>query len=446
MSNSQAEAEVRARAQPTVNPESGLIDPTVADMVFMAINTPGFKGAVGLNVFVWSDPGAGKTSLVEDVIEWAQRDPNVIVLTRVSPEDMTGIPFRIEFPADKNNQPIPLDKDGNPTAPVDHIERYTAKMPDIRFKKISENPRAVIIFDDATNCTPAVQAATLDLLLERTFDDGTGRKISLKHVAMVAMANHGEGASLTPLLSPVANRFMHVWMDGRDYVQWWNNDCKSTLTVDPEKINTLDAEFPERYERAFALVKEFVKDKQLAAFTVPTPQDFPRSQDYAFASSRTYEFMARWIAIAEHFGVDSQRGIQGCIGDDKAKLFNEWMLQRELIAQAHQNKINWAKLAPSMQERIGLLAAQKFQTTDNLDGLLKSLQRLTDLTQNKSQDQSETAREYLIRRALGAKLRGSQETSPPLSPEQAAMVQRQWPKKYAEIRERLFPAAVQEVA
>src|SRR5205085_843144 len=154
--------------------------PTVADMVFLALNTPGFKGSQGLNVCIWSDPGEGKTSMVEDVVAKAERNRHVIVLTRVAPEDLTGIPNIIEVPVDARGNPLPPDKAHLAASKM----KLTVKVPDARFVDISRDPKAVIILDDATNSTPAVQAAALDILLERKFTDGRGQTVSLKHVSM----------------------------------------------------------------------------------------------------------------------------------------------------------------------------------------------------------------------------------------------------------------------
>ncbi len=408
------------RMAPTVN-KAGRINPTVADMVFVALNTPGYGGSQGLNMCIWSDPGGGKTSLVKEAAKIAGFNPYVIVLTRVAPEDITGIPRVIEVKLGKDGSPLADDAPAAERAKAE-TAYFTVKTPDLRFINISRDKKALVIFDDATNTTPAVQAAALDILLEKEFSDGAGQYLSLKHVPMVLMANHGEGASLTPFLAPVANRMMHVWMDNKDVFKWWQADRASQLTLDMKKVDTVAKEYPALLEKSWNLVNDYIKEKGVAAFSTPTPQDFPMSEDYAFATSRSYEFMVRWIAAAEHFGIDDARGIQGCIGLEKAAEFSKWRTLVELVNDAYARKIEWEVLKPDMQATVAIAAARRFQTDDQLSGLLASLKKLTKLSEG-SQDVSYHAREYLLKRALGKE-------EPKLTANQIFLVRTNWPERF----------------
>lgn len=435
------------RAAPRILP-GGLIEPTVADMVFVALNTPGFADAMGVNICIWSDPGNGKTKTVEQVIEMSGRKKYGLVLTRVAPEDMTGVPFKIEVYIDRDGKPLgPRASEAEKAAAEMRV--FTVKAPDLQFINISRDPRAVLMFDDATNSTPAVQAAALDIFLEKKFSDGTGGEVSLKHVPMVLMANHGEGASLTPLLSPVANRMIHVWMTSRDQLLYWTSHRKSQLTLNINKKNTLKAHWPTLEAKYWGMVEDYMievgylgdKDQHgkprldapwsmerdlpsnsksiygAQVLDSPSPQEFEEVESYAFATSRTWEFAVRWMAACEHFGVDDTRGVVGAIGVGKAKPFLEWRRVITLVEQTHQNKIDWSLLQPSEQQRISLRAAQTFEGDEQLTGMLRSFTKLRREAQG-SEDIYHQAREHLIKRAV---------ENDRMTPNQVFEIRRAWP-------------------
>ncbi len=396
------------------------IVPTVEDMIFIAINTPGYGGSKGLNICIWSDPGGGKTSIVKEATKHAGLNPYVIVLTRVAPEDITGIPRVIEVAVDENGSPLPATASEKQKSKAKKLF-FTLKTPDLRFVNIARDPKALVIFDDATNTTPAVQAAALDILLEKEFSDGAGNVLSLKHVPMVMMANHGEGASLTPFLAPVANRMMHVWMDNRDVLKWWMSDRASQLTITTSKACSIAAAYPELLDKNWKLANDYIKEKRLRAFTTPTPQDFPESDLYAFATSRSYEFMVRWMAACEHFGVADERGIEGCIGKEKAADFIKWREIIRLVDGAYSDTIDWKKLNPDKQREVAVQATRRFQTDDQLKGMLSSINRLTELNE-KSEDVIVDARKSLVKRAIG-------QEKPAMTRTQSAMVRKNWPEQ-----------------
>lgn len=423
MTEASSHNQMPKRMAPNVDAR-GRIQPTVADMVFVALNTPGYGGSRGLNLCIWSDPGGGKTSLVKEAAVVAGFNPYVIVLTRVAPEDITGIPRVVEVKVGADGQPLSQDatqaeKDAATTS------YFTVKTPDLRFVNISRDPKALIIFDDATNTTPAVQAAALDILLEKEFSDGASQYISLKHVPMVLMANHGEGASLTPFLAPVANRMFHIWMDNNDVFKWWNSGRLSQLTLDTKKADGIEAAYPALLEKHWTLVTDYIKEKNVNAFTTPTPQDFPNSEDYAYATSRSYEFMIRWMAACEYFGVDDTRGIKGCIGKRKANEFMKWRRINQLVYEIYDRTIDWKALTPDEQTSAAWTAAQRFKTDEQLTGLVASLTVLTKLCEG-SQDVSFQARESLIKRALG-------QEGDAMTANQIMVVRTAWPERFRKL-------------
>src|SRR4051794_2378250 len=88
--------DTNSQPSPATTNRSGLIEPTIADAMFLAITTPGYDGGTGLNLLVWGAPGTGKTATSKDVIARAGRSAFYVDLSLSAPEDLAGIP-RVMF-------------------------------------------------------------------------------------------------------------------------------------------------------------------------------------------------------------------------------------------------------------------------------------------------------------------------------------------------------------
>ena len=390
----------------------GKIEPTLSDLTLMAVIAPGYRGSRGLTMCFHSDPGTGKTSLMTKAIKQAGLHPYIIDMTRRAPEDVTGIPHPVKKDLaikDASGEQM-HNPDGTPTT----VEVwFTIKTPDITWATIEADRKAVIIFDDATNIPPAVQAAMLDIVLDKRFSDGAGGFVSLKHAAMLMAANYGDGSSLTPFLGPIANRAGHVVATARDnrlYYEAVNAydlerhpellaeaEDPELTTIDVAKAATLEQGWNLRYAKKLGLIARWATENR-NALTSPTPQDFPTPDDYAFATNRSYEFLARWLAVCEHFDVDTQRVTYGIIGKDKGRDFLEWMAVREQVAQALANTLDWKGLTPAQMGTVSKKAAGEATTREEVEGLIASFKRLEPAV-GMSQDPFRPGRELLIARA-----------------------------------------------
>jgi hypothetical protein len=137
--------------------------------------------AANLPVILWGAPGTGKTSAVLAMGERLGLPVEVVVGSIREPSDFAGLPV--------------LRDGGTWFAPPRWAERLAAGGPGILF------------LDELTTAPPAVQAAMLRVVLERTVGDLT----LPPSVRVVAAANPPEQAAdgwdLTP---PLANRLIHL--------------------------------------------------------------------------------------------------------------------------------------------------------------------------------------------------------------------------------------------
>jgi hypothetical protein len=393
------------RSEPTYNAKSGLIEPTVADAMFLAVSAPGYDGATGLNLLVWGDPGVGKTATAKDVLRRSGKHAFYVDLSLSAPEDLAGIPRVVFAEISEDGKVINYYFTTDEATP----DPVTGKMPqlailsvraiDATWMNIFNDPKAVLVADDLTNAAQMVQASLLRIALEKQVSDGKGGLLSLKHMAVLAMANFGDGNALQPLLGPLANRFSHLSVGMADVIKYYESGEKSQLTLDIGKSDTLDANFPALYDKYRGLIRTFVVEHGVTAFD-RAPTQFDTVEQHAYASPRTYEFCARWLAVCEHFGVQPDRFIRASIGMSKGGMLISWLRTRELGLQTLANKIDWSKLDIAECNNASMWAARNFSNVGELKNAVRSIDRLRKLREG-SNDNNVPARDYLIHRALG---------------------------------------------
>jgi MoxR-like ATPase len=137
--------------------------------------------ATGTPVILWGPPGTGKTASVRAVARSLGLPCEVVIASIHEPTDFSGLPI------------------------VDGGDVRLA--PPAWARRLSECETGLLFLDELTTAPPAVQAALLRVVLERTVGDlrlGDG-------VAVVAAANPpGQAADGWDLSAPLANRFCHL--------------------------------------------------------------------------------------------------------------------------------------------------------------------------------------------------------------------------------------------
>ena len=149
---------------------------------------------IGRPIFVWGPPGIGKSEIVGQIGEDANREVIDVRLSLWEPTDVKGIPFfnpatgKMEWAP-----PIELPSDPDSTA--------------------------ILFLDELTSAAPATQAAAYQLVLNGRI----GTYILPKGVSIVAAGNRDSDKGVTYRMpSPLANRFVHAEMkcNHTDWEQW----------------------------------------------------------------------------------------------------------------------------------------------------------------------------------------------------------------------------------
>jgi MoxR-like ATPase len=211
-------------------------------------------------LYVWGQPGVGKSRLAQQVAESMKVDYVDIRLSQRDPTDLRGIPAVIQEPCTCHEGRVTIDKKDylcpkcNGTGVIDRA----------RWLKPPELPtegRGIIALDELSSAPPLVQVSAYQLCLDRKIGEYTVPK----GYYIMAMGNRIEDRAVVYRMSTaLANRFVHVDFDFNmdDWITW-----ALARNISPNII-------------AFARFRP----------ELICPKFDPNSSEKAFATPRTWEF------------------------------------------------------------------------------------------------------------------------------------------------------------
>lgn len=253
-------------------------------------------GRVHVPVLLVSDPGVGKSSLVRGVAAAAAMPCAVVLGSIREPADIAGLPV--------------MTDDGVSLHP-----------PSWALTAAASETGAVVFLDELTTCPPAVQAALLQVALERQVGDLT----LPDGVRIVAGANPpdraADGYELSP---PLANRFCHVeyhpstseWLDGMS--AGWSAPPASRA-VTPDDTRTVATR---------STVLGFINARPDLLHVFPTD---PAATGAAWPSRRTWDMLAKALAgVRDDDHAARQALTFGLVGEGAGVAFLEWVAKADL--------------------------------------------------------------------------------------------------------------------
>lgn len=253
--------------------------------------------AAGVPVVLWGAPGTGKTSAIRAMAERAALPCETVIASIREPSDFAGLPV----------------------VRGDHVEFAPPRWA----LRLAEHGRGIAFFDEVSTAPPAVQAALLRVVLERTVGD----LVLPDSVSVIAAANPpdqaADGWDLSP---PLANRFCHLdWpIDGRTVAAGLAGGWPVAELP----------RLPDGWTARSAVTRSWV-----AGFLVVRPQlslavpDDPVSAGRAWPSPRTWDLAARLLAAGEAAGVAGEVRLQlvrGCVGTGASAEFLTWLDEADL--------------------------------------------------------------------------------------------------------------------
>lgn len=219
-------------------------------------------------VLLWGPPGIGKSQRLMALGSALDLPVEVVIASIREPSDFAGLP-------------VVHEGDGVDLCPPRWAQR------------LAQVGRGIVFLDELSCAPPAVQAALLRVVQERTVGDLT----LPPGVAVVAAANPPEqAAGGWDLPAPQANRWCHLSVASAadDWCSWVLGAQEA-----PDALR-----LPEGWEKKYlpqarALVSSFIRVRPTLLLQVPTSSD---AQSRAWPSPRTWEMASRLLGACTAVG------------------------------------------------------------------------------------------------------------------------------------------------
>lgn len=248
----------------------------------------------GVPVLLWGSPGTGKTSAITALGEQLGLLTEVVIASIREPADFSGLPIVI---------------DGS------------VKMaPPAWAKNLAEAGKGLLFLDEISTAPPAVQAALLRVVLDKTVGD-----LKLPdEISVVAAANPPEEAAggwdLTP---PLANRFCHIsWsINPEAWIEGFTNGFETN------KIKKLPKDWQKTLRQNKSLISSFIHLRPHLLLQVP------KEEVTAWASPRSWEMAAYLMTACDSVNADDDVKntlVIGCVGEGTGIEFLSWLKDLDL--------------------------------------------------------------------------------------------------------------------
>lgn len=291
------------------------------------VDALGVALAARVPVLLWGAPGTGKTAVIRGMARAAGWPSQTVIASIREPSDFAGLPIVLDGPmgqvgpageAGRTSPVAPSSPDARPS-PAGRV----SFAPPAWALAIAQAGEGVVFFDEISTAPPAVQAALLRVVLERTVGD-----LALPDgVAVVAAANPAEqAADGWELSAPLANRFCHLdWpVDAQTVAEGFSAGWPS-----PQPPALGDG-----WEARVAVTRSWVAGFLTVrpALTLAVPED-AAGAGRAWPSPRSWDMLARLQAAAESAAVGplaSSLLARGCVGQGPGVEYLTWLAEADL--------------------------------------------------------------------------------------------------------------------
>ncbi len=235
-------------------------------------------------VLLWGGPGTGKSSAVVQLAGNRGIPCEVVIASIRDPTDFSGLP-------------------------VPQPDGTVQLAPPAWARRLASAGKGLLFLDEISTAPPAVQAALLRVVLDRTVGD-----LALPDgVSVVAAANPpDQAAGGWDLSPPLANRFLHLDWEALTPEEWGASLVSGEWPV-PNGIPTL----PDGWDadgRTRALVAAYVRARPTTLYRLPTGE---ADAGRAWPSPRSWAQLSRLLTAARSVGAGFEVQAvlaSGCVG------------------------------------------------------------------------------------------------------------------------------------
>lgn len=257
--------------------------------------------AARVPVLLWGAPGTGKTSVIRAMAEASELACETVISSIREPSDFAG---------------LPVVSDGSEAVRVEFAPPRWAQ-------RLADHEEGILFFDEVSTAPPAVQAALLRVVLERTVGD----LVLPDGVAVVAAANPPEqAADGWDLSAPLANRFCHLdWAASAREVA---DGLAGGWPTPPAAV--LDSGWEKAVPVTRAWVGAFLRVRP--DLVVAVPEEAARA-GRAWPSPRTWDMAARLLAAAQAADTTvAARSLltRGAVGSGPGVELLSWLAEADL--------------------------------------------------------------------------------------------------------------------
>lgn len=288
----------------------------------------------GVTPIYWGVPGIGKSAIMRAAAKMAQLHMETMYPSHHNPEDF-------------GSQDVPDGMGGWKTV---------CCLPQIR--RLMARGEGVLLVDEAGNAPPAVQSASLSLILERNVGDDT----LPPGIRILAAANPVEcAAGGWDFEAPTANRFLHFATpkpSSQQWLKWYMGD--GALNANPAEAmwDKVETNWASGYARAKGLIAGFIQAKGAENLhNMPVEEDPNRSR--AWPSPRMWEIAGRCAGTLFALGKENliDTFIHAAVGSASSIEFATWMKSADLPSPEDMLRHGWKPDRRRLDISVGALAS-----------------------------------------------------------------------------------------
>lgn len=259
----------------------------------------------GTPVFLYSEPGCGKSATVRAIAAQIEERLHTIMLAVREPTDQAGLPGIFE----------------------ENGKKVVRIVPPGWARQLISDGRGLVFFDEVSNATPATMNSALRIVQEGVVGDGEELPRSTRFVLAGNTPETNAGAN--ELTAGIANRCIHVrWPF--DYARWREGMLSRWKT--PPAVPILPPDWADLEQGMRELIVGFLDTSPDLA--QKQPADLVE-QGRAWPSGRTWEMTAKMLAAAAAVGHGvktpvAKTIVAGLVGAAAETAWSSWVTNQDL--------------------------------------------------------------------------------------------------------------------